>query len=122
MLVTREVPQRIEDRLIVALDVPSIGGARTLVSMNAAIEVRGNSRLKVLAITVLTSVDQKGLRDIGYLCSVEELVGPRVERALACGCDGIIAAPHDNSDELRRRAGGKAADRDPERKTGRVIG
>jgi len=96
MLVTREVPQRIEDRLIVALDVPSIGGARTLVSMNAAIEVRGNSRLKVLAITVLTSVDQKGLHDLGYLCSVEELVGLRVQRALACGCDGIIAAPHEH--------------------------
>ena len=68
-------------------------------------EGRGNSRLKILAITVLTSVGQNGLRDLGYSCSVEELVGLRVQRALAWGCDGIVAAPHDNPDELRRRAG-----------------
>ena len=176
MLVTREVPKKIEDRLIVALDVPSIGEARTLVSelkevvsffkvglwlqfaagfdglidelirrekrvfldakmfdigetvkqgvarvaergvsfvtvhgdeeiMKAAIEGRGNSPLKVLAITVLTSVDQNGLRDLGYLCSVEELIRLRVKKAIACGCDGIIAAPHDNPNRIRQLAG-----------------
>ena len=73
--------------------------------MKAAVEGRGDSRLKILAITVLTSVDQDGLRDLGYLCSVEELIRMRVKRSIACGCDGIIAAPHDNPDRIRQLAG-----------------
>ena len=176
--VIREVPRRIEDRLIVALDVPSIGEARALISklegvvsffkvglwlqfaagfdglidelvrremrvfldakmfdigetvkqgvtraaergvsfvtvhgdgeiMKAAVEGRGGSGLKIFAITVLTSVDQDGLRDLGYLCSVEELIRLRVQRAIACGCDGIITAPHDNPNRIRQLAGGE---------------
>jgi len=69
------------------------------------VEGRGGSGLKIFAITVLTSVDQDGLRDLGYLCSVEELISVRVERAIACGCDGIIAAPHDNPSRIRQLAG-----------------
>src|ERR1700746_1309819 len=157
MSLHREVPERIEDRLIVALDVPSIGEARALVAkldglvtffkvglwlqfaagfdglldelirhgkrifldakmfdigetvkqgvaraaergvsfvtvhgdgeiMRAAIEGRGNSRLKIFAITVLTSLDQDGLRELGYLCSVENLITLRVKLAIECGC------------------------------------
>ena len=176
MSLSRELPKRIEDRLIVALDVPSIGEARDLVGeldglvsffkvglwlqfaagfdglideliqrgkkvfldakmfdigetvkqgvaraaergvsfvtvhgdseiLKAAVEGRGGSGLKIFAITVLTSVDQDGLRDLGYLCSVDELIRLRVKRAIACGCDGIIAAPHDNPNELRGLSG-----------------
>jgi orotidine-5'-phosphate decarboxylase len=175
MSLPHEVPERIEDRLIVALDVPSISEARALVGklegvasffklglwlqfaagfdgliddllkrdkkifldakmfdigetvkqgvaraaergvsfvtvhgdgeiMRAAVEGRGNSELKILAITVLTSLDVDGLRDLGYLCSVEELIRLRVQQSVACGCDGIIAAPHDNPNEIRRLA------------------
>jgi orotidine-5'-phosphate decarboxylase len=73
--------------------------------IKAAVEGRADSRLKILAITVLTSVDQDGLRDLGYICSVEELIRLRVEGAIACGCDGIIAAPHDNPNRIRQIAG-----------------
>jgi orotidine-5'-phosphate decarboxylase len=174
--ICREVPEKAEDRLIVALDVPTISEARTVIDklegvasffklglwlqfaagfdglidyllaknknifldakmfdigetvrqgvaraaergvtivtvhgdgeiMKAAVDGRGNSRLKILAITVLTSVDQDGLRELGYLCSVEDLIRLRVERAIECGCDGIIAAPHDNPNRIRELAG-----------------
>ena len=73
--------------------------------MKAAVEGKGNSRLKIFAITVLTSVDQDGLRELGYLCSVEELIRLRVKRAIECGCDGIIASPHDNPNRIRELAG-----------------
>ena len=76
--------------------------------MKAAVEGRAGSELKLFAITVLTSVDQDGLRDLGYLCSVEELVRLRVERAITCGCDGIIAAPHDNPNRIRQLAGAQS--------------
>jgi orotidine-5'-phosphate decarboxylase len=172
----RDVPERIEDRLIGALDVPSIDQARTLVDkldglvsffkiglwlqfavgfdrliddlvrhdkkifldtkmfdigetvkqgvaraaergvnfvtvhgdtdiMQAAVEGRGNSRLKILAITVLTSLDQAGLDELGYGCSLEDLVRRRAQGAIACGCDGIVAAPRDNLTQIRQLNG-----------------
>jgi orotidine-5'-phosphate decarboxylase len=73
--------------------------------MRAAVEGKGTTSLKIFAITVLTSIDRGGLRDLGYLGDVGELIRLRVERAAACGCDGVIASVGDNPNELRRRAG-----------------
>src|SRR5579875_1373247 len=171
----RDIPPRIEDRLIVALDVPSIARARALIDrldgiasffklglwlafaagfdglieelrargkrifldakmydigetvkegvaraaergvdfltvhgdreiMKAAVAGRAGSPLKIFAITVLTSLDAEGLADLGYHGAVEELVRLRAQRAVECGCDGIIASPRDNPDRLRRLA------------------
>ncbi|MGH7054406.1 MAG: orotidine-5'-phosphate decarboxylase [Stellaceae bacterium] len=172
----RDLPKRIDDRLIVALDVPGIAAARALVErldgviaffklglhlafaagfdgliselrernkrifldakmydigetvkegvaraaergvdfltvhgdseiMRAAVLGRGGAPLKLFAITVLTSLDAPGLADLGYQGAVADLVDLRVQRAVACGIDGIIAAPRDNPEEIRRRAG-----------------
>ncbi len=73
--------------------------------IKAAVEGKGKSRLKIFAITVLTSVDQDGLHELGYMCSLENLIGLRVKQAIECGCDGIIAAPHDNPNRIRELAG-----------------
>jgi orotidine-5'-phosphate decarboxylase len=48
--------------------------------------------LKILAVTVLTSLDRSDLHDLGFQCSVEELVLSRARRALAVGCDGVISS------------------------------
>jgi orotidine-5'-phosphate decarboxylase len=172
----RDLPEKIEERLIVALDVPSIGEARELAArldgivtffklvlwlqfaqgfggliaelvrggkrifldakmydigetvkegvrraaergvsfvtvhgdgeiMKRACEGRGGSGLKIFAVTVLTSLGEEGLRDLGFRGSVAELVRRRAKLAALCGCDGIIAAPRDNPGELRRFAG-----------------
>ena len=176
MSLPREVPERVEDRLIVALDVPSVGAARALVDRldgvvsffkiglwlefaagfdgllddlisrgkkvfldtkmfdigetvrqgveRAAergvsfITVHGDSEiiesaaagkagrdLKVLVVPVLTSLDTAGLRELGYGGSLAELIITRARATWACGCDGIIAAPQDNPNEIRRAAG-----------------
>ena len=42
--------------------------------MRAAVEGRGDSNLQLLAVTVLTSFDQTDLADLGYPCSIEDLV------------------------------------------------
>lgn len=73
--------------------------------MRAAVEGRGASPLKVFAITVLTSLHDEGLRQLGYMCPLDELVRLRVRNAVACGCDGIIASAQDNPNEIRRLAG-----------------
>lgn len=66
---------------------------------------KASSGLKIFAVSVLTSLGEEGLRDLGFGGSVEELVRRRARLAAECGCDGIIAAPRDDPNELRRRAG-----------------
>ena len=61
--------------------------------MRAAIEGRGDSDLKLLAVTVLTSFDQLDLEQMGHDCTVSELVTKRVKQAAALGIDGIVGSP-----------------------------
>ena len=61
--------------------------------MRAAVEGRGDSRLRLLAVTVLTSFDRPDLAEEGYSCEVSDLVGLRVRHAIAAGVDGIVASP-----------------------------
>jgi orotidine-5'-phosphate decarboxylase len=58
--------------------------------MEAAAREKGN--VKILAVTVLTSFDQKSIAEMGYAGSVEELVLQRARAALESGCDGVIAS------------------------------
>ncbi len=173
---SEQVPTSIEERLIVALDVPTIAEARNLVArldgivsffkiglwlqfasgvdaliddllnkgnkvfldakmydigetvkqgvacaasrhvtfvtvhgdgdiIKAAVEGRGDSDLKLFAITALTSLDDDGLRDLGYLVGTEKLIEMRVRQAIACGVDGIIASARDNPNRIRELAG-----------------
>jgi orotidine-5'-phosphate decarboxylase len=59
--------------------------------MEAAAENKGDS-LKVLAVTVLTSLDRGDLDDLGFDCDVSALVLSRAKRALETGCDGVISS------------------------------
>lgn len=59
--------------------------------MEAAAANKGE-RMKVLAVTVLTSLDRGDLDDLGFDCDVEALVLSRAKRALEAGCDGVISS------------------------------
>ena len=59
--------------------------------MEAAAENKGDD-LKVLAVTVLTSLDRGDLDDLGFECDVGDLVLSRAKRALESGCDGVISS------------------------------
>ena len=48
--------------------------------------------VKILAVTVLTSLDRHDLDDLGFACDVEQLVLSRARRALQLGCDGVISS------------------------------
>jgi len=61
--------------------------------MRAAVEGRGDSAMKLLAVTVLTSLDQRDLEEMGYRQPVSELVGMRVRQAMETGIDGLVASP-----------------------------
>jgi orotidine-5'-phosphate decarboxylase len=58
--------------------------------MQAAGEAKGD--VKVLAVTVLTSLDRGDLDDLGFDCQIEKLVLSRARRALEAGCDGVISS------------------------------
>ncbi len=172
----RDLPPNMADRLIVALDVPTIAGAREMVArldgvvsffkvglwlafaegvdgllrslissgkrvfldakmydigrtvqegvaraadrgvsiltvhgdariMEAAVKGKGASDLKIFAISVLTSLDDAGLKEMGYALTARELIHLRAKHAVQFGCDGMIASAADNPNELRRIAG-----------------
>ena len=61
--------------------------------MRAAVKGRGNSKLKILGVTVLTSLDQQALSAIGYNDNAESLVMRRVQQALDAGIDGVVSSP-----------------------------
>ena len=61
--------------------------------MAAAAAGKGKSALKLLGVTVLTSLDQQALDDIGYYMTAEELVMRRVDQALSAGIDGVVSSP-----------------------------
>ena len=170
----RTLPARMEDRLIVALDLPDVGAAREMTArldglisffklglwlifapgfeafldellrggkrifldakmfdigetvrrgvervaergisfvtihgdadiIRAAVEGRGNAALKLLVVAVLTSLNERGLRELGHSGSVTDLISDRAKFAYDCGVDGIIASPQDNPNAIRKR-------------------
>ena len=60
----------------------------------AIMEAAGRDKgdLRILAVTVLTSLDRGDLDDLGFQCDVEKLVLSRARRALAAGCDGVVSS------------------------------
>ncbi len=58
--------------------------------LQAAVRERGD--LRILAVTVLTSLDRGDLEDLGFAVDPEKLVLSRARRALELGCDGVISS------------------------------
>ena len=61
-------------------------------TMQAAVKGRGKSTLKLLAVTVLTSLDQNDLEDQGITMPPRDLVLKRARLAQDAGMDGVIAS------------------------------
>jgi len=62
--------------------------------------------VKVLAVTVLTSLDRGDLDDLGFQCDVESLVISRARRALMSGCAGVVSSGIE-AEAIRRDVGDK---------------
>jgi len=73
--------------------------------MAAAVRGRGASGLKILAVTVLTSLSDADLAEMGYGQTARELVERRIRQAITAGCDGVVASPHEAA--LARQIGGQ---------------
>jgi orotidine-5'-phosphate decarboxylase len=64
-------------------------------TMKAAVEGRGGSSLKILAVTVLTSYNDDDLHAAGYRLGVSELVEARAQQAQVLGIDGLVCSPEE---------------------------
>ncbi len=51
-----------------------------------------NKNMKVLGVTILTSLDNKSLKEIGYTKSLEKLVLNQADLIKKSGCDGIVCS------------------------------
>jgi orotidine-5'-phosphate decarboxylase len=75
------------------VDFATIHGMRQV--MRAAVAGRAGSDLKLLAVTVLTSVDDTDLASDGYSKTASELIAWRAQNAKEDGVDGMICSPVD---------------------------
>ena len=54
-----------------------------------------NKNLKVLGVTILTSLNNKSLKEIGHTKNVKQLVLKQAELIKRSGCDGIVCSPQE---------------------------
>jgi len=70
----------------------------------AAVRGRGSSPVKVLGVTVLTSLNGQDLGEIGYAFTPAQLVERRIRQCIDAGADGVVASPLEAA--IARRIGG----------------
>jgi len=73
--------------------------------MHAAVDARENG-LRILGVTVLTSLSDADLAKAGYAATVRELALLRAEQACEIGVDGLVCSPEEVS-MLRQAVGNK---------------
>ncbi|MYE00699.1 MAG: orotidine-5'-phosphate decarboxylase [Alphaproteobacteria bacterium] len=71
-------------------DLLTVHGDRQV--MEAARRGRGEAATRLLAITVLTDMDEAGVRELGWRGTLEELVLARARHAREAGMDGVVAS------------------------------
>lgn len=66
-------------------------------TLDAAVRGRGDSRLKLLAVTVMTHLGPGDLREQGISAAPEEMVLRRARMAQEAGFDGVVASAREAS-------------------------
>jgi orotidine-5'-phosphate decarboxylase len=77
-------------------------------AMRAAVKAAEGSGLCLLAVTVLTSMDDADLLEVGYQADARTLVTRRAEQALAAGMGGIVCSAEESA-AVRKIAGSDMA-------------
>ena len=72
--------------------------------LEAAVNIENG--VPILAVTVLTSLDQRDMEALGFKTDIASLVLSRARRALTVGCHGVIASGLE-SEALRHELDGK---------------
>lgn len=91
-----DVPQTVASavRQLVTRDVDYVTVHGNDAILRAAADAAGGE-LGILAVTVLTSLDQADMEDLGFQTDVSAVVVSRARRAAEIGCAGVIASGHE---------------------------
>ena len=93
------------------LSIHGLGGAAMISEGRAGVEEaateRGGERTRLVAISVLTSMDQEALASIGVESPVAEEVARLASLAVNAGSDGIVCSPQE-AVEMRALLGSEA--------------
>jgi orotidine-5'-phosphate decarboxylase len=94
------------------LNVHASGGSVMMRAARAAADEEAARRSRpaplVVAVTMLTSLDQQALSEIGLSASVADQVGRLAALTESVGLDGVVASPHE-IEIIRRRCGQRFA-------------
>ncbi|MCM8762615.1 MAG: orotidine-5'-phosphate decarboxylase [Candidatus Omnitrophica bacterium] len=86
-----DIPETVRDAVkqvsLLGVDFLTVHAQRQV--MEAAVEGKKSRSLKVIAVTLLTSMDAS---DVGIEKSPEEIIVQRAKMAAECGCDGVVAS------------------------------
>ncbi len=81
---------------VAMLTIHASGGLEMM--KKAAEAANANKRSpKVLAVTVLTSINEKDLMDLGVSKSTDEQIATLAKLALSAGCNGVVCSPKEAS-------------------------
>ncbi|MEI7435732.1 MAG: orotidine-5'-phosphate decarboxylase [bacterium] len=86
------------------MTVHASGGRAMLTAAALAAKALGPQRPKVVAVTVLTSLDRNDLQELGVQREPSDQVLALADLALACGLDGLVCSAQEVA-ALRRRLG-----------------
>src|SRR4051794_20730152 len=90
-------------------------------TMHAAVDARGNSGLRILAVTVLTSYNDADVAAAGYDFTVSELVAERAAQARDVGVDGLVCSAEEAA-SLRPNLGSLVLETPGIRPAGAAVG
>ena len=77
------------------LTLHAAGGRAMIQAARAAADAAGSARPKLLAVTVLTSLDAEALREIGVAGGPRQQVLRLARLALEAGADGLVCSAHE---------------------------
>jgi orotidine-5'-phosphate decarboxylase len=77
------------------LTLHAAGGGAMIAAARAAAEAAGSARPKLLAVTVLTSMDAETLHEIGVAGGPRQQVLRLARLAIAAGADGVVCSAHE---------------------------
>ena len=106
-----DIPQTVSAAVTAALPlrpflitIHALGGAAMMRGAAAAAEAAGTGRPMIVAITVLTSLDDGDLKEIGLAGPVQDRVLALARLAQGCGMDGVVCSAQEVA-ALRRKLG-----------------
>ena len=81
----------------IIVNVHASGGAAMLRAAAKTVSEAGSSRPLLIAVTVLTSLEDKDMADIGLRSSVADQAIRLAQLTQDCGLDGVVCSPHEIS-------------------------